>query len=126
MMRMLKPLVYIAFLILITTIFPSCTSLETELGSLAGAVFYNDSETRAFGAWIRVYETIDPPVIIAEMPVDDEARFFVTLRQGQYYIAGSMERDGTYSFIQDPITIVQGATTRMFLSLNVPPPYPIM
>lgn len=104
-------------------LFTGCERLETDVGSVAGAVFYSDSETRVMGAWVRIYESIDdPPVIFAEIPVDDEARFFTTLPGGQYYIGASTTHDGNYSVMIDPITIVNGQTTRLFLSISVPPP----
>ena len=122
-MRQIKYQILIILAILMLPIFVGCERLETDVGSVAGAVFYSDSETRVMGAWVRIYESIDdPPVIFAEIPVDDEARFFTTLPGGQYYIGASTAHDGNYSVMIDPITIVNGQTTRLFLSISVPPP----
>ena len=58
--------------------FTGCSSLETTLGSIAGSVFYSDEATRVGGGWIRVLDSTQT-TIISEVPVDEQARFFISL-----------------------------------------------
>jgi len=110
------------FLLLIAPIFAGCSSLETNLGTIAGGVFYNDGKTRVAGAWVRVYESIDPPVMVAETQVDKEARFFVTLTQGEYYVLAATSKDGMYMGPEDKVVVFRASTTRAFFSINVAAP----
>lgn len=122
-MRHITYLILIILIISVLPLFVGCDKLETDVGSIAGAVFYSDGKTRVFGAWVRIYSSIeDPPVIFAEIPVDEQARYFTTLPGGQYWIGASDKRDGIYHVKIDPINIVNGQSMILFLSINIPPP----
>jgi hypothetical protein len=123
-MHRIKYQILIILVVSILPLFTGCDRLETDVGTVAGALFYSDSETRVSGGWIRVYQGTDTPVIIAEVPVDNEARFFISLPEGEYYIGGSTSRYGDYSVTIDPVTIINGMTTRLFISIGVPAPPP--
>jgi len=110
------------FLLLIVPIISGCSSLETNLGTIAGAVFYNDGQTRVADAWVRVYESVDPPVMVAETQVDEEARFFITLLQGEYYVLAATTQDGIYTGPDQKVAVIKASTTTHFFSISMAPP----
>lgn len=114
----------IAFLILFVfagILLPGCSNLETNWGSVVGAVFYTGNEVRVAGAWVRLYEPATM-TLVAETPVDEQARFFFDVPQGDYIIRGAVAQNGTYSGPADVITVFEHSTRTIYFTIDELPP----
>jgi hypothetical protein len=114
----------IAFLILFVfagILLPGCSDLETNWGSVAGAVFYTGNEVRVAGAWVRLYEPV-MMTLVAETQVDEQARFFFSVPQGEYLLRGAVSKDGTYSGPADVIAVFKHSTRTIYFAIAELPP----
>jgi hypothetical protein len=114
----------IAFLIMFVfagILLPGCSGLETDLGSVAGAVFYTGNEVRVAGAWVRLYEPATL-ALIAETQVDVQSRFFFSVPEGEYLIRGASSQNGTYSGPGDVVAVFKHSTRTIFFAIDELPP----
>ena len=114
-------IVFITAVLLVGNVFSGCNSIETNFGTIAGTVFYSDEATRVGDGWVRVYDE-EGTTIIEELPVDDQARFFVALREGNYIVMAATTQDGIYSNPGDVVSVFAHQTTRYFFAIQVDPP----
>lgn len=103
--------------------FAGCSGLETDQGTIAGTIFFNDDATRVGAGWVRVYDETGI-IIIAEVAVDEQARYFVAVPEGNYIVLGCPIQDGEYTGNIEPIEIIAHDTTTYFFSIYVDPPEP--
>ncbi|MBU1025607.1 hypothetical protein KKB99_06340 [bacterium] len=114
-------IVFLSTVFLIGCAFSGCNSIETNFGTIAGTVFFSDETTRVAGAWVRVYDE-QGTTIVAELPVDDQARFFVALPEGNYIVTAATTQNGIYSSSGDVVSVLAHQTTRYFFAIQEAPP----
>lgn len=103
--------------------FPGCSSIETNYGTIAGAVFYSDDTTRVGGGWVRVFDSTGG-IIIAEVPVDEQARYFVAVPEGEYIVMGATSQTDDYTGSGETVEVFAHETIRYYFSIMFDPPEP--
>jgi len=101
--------------------FSGCSGIETNYGTIAGAIFYSDDTTRVGGGWVRVFDSTGS-TIVAETAVDEQARYFIALPEGEYIVMGATSQTGDYTGSGDMVGIFAHETTRYYFAIMFDPP----
>jgi hypothetical protein len=117
----MRAIIFLSISIFCVLMICSCSGLETDYGSIAGTVFFNDEETRVGNAWVRLLDS-ETSSVVAEIQVDEEARFFMYALEGSYLLVASTAQNGSYTGSGQAFQVYPHQTSRIFFAIADSPP----